>query len=127
MGAAYLPIFIAIIIAIVFSIVFVLMSRYFGPSKPTPQKESVYECGMPPIGNAHQRFSVKFYLVAVLFILFDLEAVFVYPWAVVFRDFAASAVDGAGVYILGEMGLFLGVLFLGWVYVIKRGTIDWHV
>ncbi len=126
MGEAYLPIFIALAIAVVFSVVFVLLSRYFGPERPNAQKESVYECGMPPIGNAHQRFSVKFYLVAVLFILFDLEAVFIYPWAVVFRDFVTSGLDGAGVYILGEMTLFLTVLFLGWVYVIKRGAIDWN-
>ncbi len=126
MGEAYLPIFIALAIAVVFSIVFVLLSRYFGPERPNAQKESVYECGMPPIGNAHQRFSVKFYLVAVLFILFDLEAVFIYPWSVVFRDFVTSGIGGAGIYIFGEMALFLTVLFLGWVYVIKRGAIDWN-
>jgi len=122
---AYLPIFIAFVIAVVFSFVFVLLSRHFGPERPTKQKESVYECGMPPIGGAHQRFSVKFFLVAVLFILFDLEAVFIYPWSVVFMDFVQSSIEGAGVYILAEMGFFLTVLILGWVYVLKRGALDW--
>jgi NADH-quinone oxidoreductase subunit A len=119
---AYLPIFVALVVAVLFSCLFVALSRYFGPERPGATKESVYECGMPPIGSAHQRFSVKFYLVAVLFILFDLEAVFIFPWAVVFRDFVA---DGAGLYILAEMGFFLSVLFLGWYYVLKRGALDW--
>lgn len=126
MADAYLPIFISLVIAVVFSIVFVLLSRYFGPNKPSATKSSVYECGMPPVGTAHQRFSVKFYLVAVLFILFDLEAVFIYPWATVFMDFVRSGVDGAGIYILAEMGFFLTVLMLGWFYVLKRGALDWE-
>ncbi len=125
MAGAYFPILISLIIAVVFSIVFVLLSRYFGPSRPTPQKESVYECGMPPVGGAHQRFSVKFYLVAVLFILFDLEAVFIYPWSVIFKDYVESGISGAGIYILGEMGIFLTVLLLGWLYILKRGALEW--
>ena len=77
---------------------------------------------MPPVGTAHQRFSIKFFLVAVLFILFDLEAVFIYPWAVVYREFVEN---GMGLYILLEMGFFLFILFLGWLYVLKRGALDW--
>jgi NADH-quinone oxidoreductase subunit A len=122
---AYFPILFALCFAIVFSTVFVLLSRYFGPHRPTPSKTAVYECGVPPVGTARQRFSVKFYLTAVLFILFDLEAVFLYPWAVVFREFVYSDVAGAGLYMAGEMAFFLGVLFLGWVYVLKRGALDW--
>ncbi|MCB9764424.1 MAG: NADH-quinone oxidoreductase subunit A [Alphaproteobacteria bacterium] len=125
MAAPYLPLLFALTIAVVFSLVFVALSKYFGPKNPTPTKESVYECGVAPVGTARQRFSVKFYLVAVLFILFDLEAVFLYPWAVVFRDFVYSGIEGAGVYIAVEMGFFLGVLFLGWFYVVKRGALDW--
>ncbi len=123
MGEAYVPILVAILIGVVLGLAFMLGSRFFGPRRATPQKVSVYECGMPPVGGAHQRFSVKFYLVAVLFILFDLEAVFIYPWAVVFKDFL---VDGAGWYILLEMGFFLGILFLGWYYVLKRGALSWE-
>ncbi len=122
MGEAYVPILVALLIGLVLGLAFMLGSRFFGPNRPTRQKLAVYECGMPPVGRAHQRFSVKFYLVAVLFILFDLEAVFVYPWAVVFEDFLAA---GAGWYILGEMAFFLGILFLGWYYVLKRGALDW--
>ncbi len=123
MSEAYVPILIALLIGTVLGLLFTLGSRFFGPNRPTGQKNSVYECGSPPVGGAHQRFSVKFYLVAVLFILFDLEAVFVYPWAVVFRDFVDA---GAGLFILGEMAFFLLILFLGWVYVLRRGALDWE-
>ena len=122
MSTTYLPILLSILIAVVFSLLFVWLSKSFGPRSPGATKESVYECGMPPVGSGHQRFSVKFFLVAVLFILFDLEAVFLYPWAVVFKEFVGA---GMGVYILLEMGFFLGILFLGWLYVLKRGALDW--
>jgi NADH-quinone oxidoreductase subunit A len=123
MAGVYLPVLVSLTIAVIFSLVFVWLSKTFGPHRPGATKASVYECGMPPVGGAHQRFSVKFYLVAVLFILFDLEAVFVYPWAVVFRDFVDN---GAGAFILGEMAFFLLVLFLGWIYVLRRGALDWE-
>jgi len=122
MAAPYLPVLLSLVIAVLFSLVFVWLSKNFGPHRPSATKESVYECGMPPVGGAHQRFSIKFYLVAVLFILFDLEAVFIFPWAAVFRDFVEA---GAGIYILAEMAFFLLVLFLGWLYVVKRGALDW--
>ena len=122
MSSTYLPILLSIAIAVVFSLLFVWLSKAFGPSRPSATKEAVYECGMPPIGTAHQRFSVKFFLVAVLFILFDLEAVFIYPWAVVFKEFVEN---GMGLYILMEMGFFIFILFLGWFYVLKRGALDW--
>lgn len=118
----YLPVLISLAIAVVFSLAFVGMSKFFGPKRPTATKEALYECGMPALGAAHQRFSVKFYLVAVLFILFDLEAVFLFPWAVMFRSFVES---GAAVFLFVEMAVFLGVLFLGWVYVLKRGALQW--
>src|SRR5690349_2054663 len=110
---------VSLIIAIGFSLAFVAMSRFFGPHRPNATKVSMYECGMPSLSPAHQRFSVKFYLVAVLFILFDLEAVFLFPWSVVFRRFVEA---GGSIYVLGEMTVFLGVLFLGWVYCLKRGA-----
>ncbi len=122
MAATYLPILFAFLLALLVATIVVTISVKVGPSRPSATKSSVYECGMPPVGGAHQRFSVKFYLVAVLFILFDLEAVFVYPWAVVFRDFLAA---GAGAYIFLEMAFFLLVLFLGWYYVLRRGALDW--
>lgn len=117
----YVPVMVALIIAVVFSLAFVAMSKFFGPHRPGATKESLYECGMPPMVTAHQRFSVKFYLVAVLFILFDLEAVFLFPWSVVFKKFVAEN----AVFMMTEMTFFLGVLFLGWVYCLKRGALRW--
>ena len=117
----YVPVMVALIIAVVFSLAFVGMSKFFGPHRPSATKESLYECGMPPMVTAHQRFSVKFSLVAVLFILFDLEAVFLFPWSVVFKKFVAEN----AVFMMAEMTFFLGVLFLGWVYCLKRGALRW--
>lgn len=117
MGVAYLPILFAVLIAVVFSLAFVGLSKYFGPHRPTASKEAVYECGVAPVGAANQRFSVKFYLTAVLFILFDLEAVFLYPWAVAFRRL--------GLYGLIEMALFIVILFVGYLYLLKAKALEW--
>jgi NADH-quinone oxidoreductase subunit A len=121
-GATCLPMLFAMIVAVAFSLAFAGASVLFGPRRPLRTKLSVYECGMPPVGDTRQRFSVKFYLVAVLFILFDLEAVFLFPWAITFRRFAEA---GGGWVMLGEGALFLGVLFTGWLYLVKRGALDW--
>jgi len=118
----YVAVLISLTIAVVFSCVFVAMSKFFGPHRPTASKTALYECGMPSVAPAHQRFSVKFYLVAVLFILFDLEAVFLFPWAVVYREFVKN---GAATFVILEMFFFLGTLFLGWVYCWKRGALKW--
>ncbi|MBM4367779.1 MAG: NADH-quinone oxidoreductase subunit A [Deltaproteobacteria bacterium] len=122
MDNPYVPVLVSLAIAIIFSLAFVAGSRFLGPHRPTPQKTALYECGMPARFATNQRFSVKFYLVAVLFILFDLEAVFLFPWSVVFRDLVA---EGAGLFLFAEMMVFLGVLFLGWVYCLKRGAFQW--
>lgn len=84
-------------------------------------KDTAYECGMLPVGEGSTRMSVKFYLVAMLFILFDIEVVFMYPWAVVYKD---MLVENAGL-ILGAMLSFLGVLFVGYVYALKKRALDW--
>jgi NADH-quinone oxidoreductase subunit A len=118
----YVPIAVAIVIGVLFSLLFVLLSVKFGPHRPTPTKTSVYECGMPPVGGTGHRFSVKFYLVAVLFLLFDLEAVFLFPWAVTYKDLVTS---GFAVLAFTEMALFLGVLLLGWYYCLRRGAFEW--
>ena len=83
----YIPILLLLLIAFVFSGTFILLSSLLGPKKPSASKLEPYECGMPPIGDPRQRFSVKFFMVAIVFILFDVEAVFLYPWAVLFKDF----------------------------------------
>ncbi len=122
MADPYIAILVLFILAIVFSVVFVNMSRIFGVSRPEDEKLSVYECGIPPRGDARNRISIKFYMVAILFILFDLEAVFLFPWAVTLRNFVEA---GAGGFVFIEMMIFLGLLFLGWLYVLKRGALDW--
>jgi NADH-quinone oxidoreductase subunit A len=114
----YLPIFIFFIVAVGFAVVTLFLSAIFGKRKITPQKMIPYECGMDPIGEARKRFSVRFYIVAMLFIVFDIEAVFLYPWAVIFRDLK--------VFGLAEMGVFIGILLVGFVYVWKKGALEWE-
>jgi len=91
--------------------------------RPTPVKELPYESGMPPLGNARERFSVKFYLVAMLFIVFDIETVFLFPWATIFREAGALGI-GTG-FLLVEMLVFILILAVGYVYVWKRGALEW--
>ena len=96
------------------------LSHLLAPRKPTALKDSPYESGMPPLGNARERFSVKFYLVAMLFIIFDIETVFMIPWAVAFRQLG----DMAGLLII-EMFVFIVILAVGYVYAWKRGALQW--
>jgi len=114
----YLPIFIFFIVAVGFALVTLFLSAIFGKRKITPQKMIPYECGMDPIGEARKRFSVRFYIVAMLFIVFDIEAVFLFPWAVIFRDLK--------VFGLAEMGVFIAILLVGFVYVWKKGALEWE-
>ena len=102
--------------------VFVVVSYFIGLKRSTKEKNIPYECGLDPVGGARQRFSVKFYLVAMLFILFDIEVIFLYPWAKIFRDFKAIHLGGL---LFFEMAAFLGVLVLGLAYVWKRGALEW--
>jgi NADH-quinone oxidoreductase subunit A len=114
----YLPIFIFFIVAVGFALVTLFLSAIFGRRKITPQKMIPYECGMDPIGEARKRFSVRFYIVAMLFIVFDIETVFLYPWAVIFRDLK--------IFGLAEMGVFIAILLVGFVYVWKKGALEWE-
>jgi len=114
----YLPIFIFFVVAVGFALVTLFLSAIFGKRKITPQKMIPYECGMDPIGEARKRFSVRFYIVAMLFIVFDIEAVFLYPWAVIFRELK--------VFGLVEMGVFIAILLVGFVYVWKKGALEWE-
>jgi NADH-quinone oxidoreductase subunit A len=105
------------------------LSHFAAPRRPTPVKLAPYESGMPPLGDAHERFSVKFYLVAMLFIVFDIETVFLIPWGVIyFGSGEAAAVGGGGPgmgFLLVEMLVFLVILFVGYIYVWKRGAFQW--
>src|ERR1700738_5550254 len=119
----YLPVLLQVIVAIGFAGVALLMSVIVGRvGKRNPVKDTPYECGMIAQGEAQPRFSVKFYLVAMLFILFDIEIVFMYPWAVVYRDY----VDKFNPWIIfGSMLGFVVILMVGFVYAIKKGALDW--
>ena len=113
----YLPILILVILAALFAAGSVLLSSLLGPRRPDPEKLSPYECGVEPVGTARERISVKFYLVAMLFIIFDMEIVFLYPWAVVFQQLR--------LFGLMAMGSFLLVLLVGYFYVWQKGGLEW--
>lgn len=114
----YLPILILVVLAALFAGGSMVISALLGPRRPTPEKLSPYECGIEPVGTARERFSVKFYLVAMLFIIFDMETIFLYPWAVVFKELKAFGV--------AAMGTFLLILLVGFVYVWKKGGLEWE-
>jgi len=101
-----------------------ILSHFLGPRRPTAIKVAPYESGMPPLGSARERFSVKFYVVAMLFILFDIETVFLIPWATIFFGGAAGGGPSMG-FLLVEMLVFLLILFAGYLYVWKRGAFQW--
>ena len=121
MISEYLPVLLHILVAIGFAAGALVVSVILGKAgRRTPIKDSAYECGMLPQGEAQPRFSVKFYLVAMLFILFDLEIVFMYPWAVVYRE---SIVESKT--ILWSMLSFVSILMVGYIYALKKGALDW--
>jgi len=120
----YVPVLLLALVAIGFAAGTLLVSVIVGwRSKRNKMKDTAYECGMLPIGEGSTRMSVKFYLVAMLFILFDIEVVFMYPWAVVYREMLGDA--GTPNLILGGMLSFLGVLFIGYIYALKKRAFDW--
>src|SRR5206468_10258400 len=118
----YLPVLMLGVLAVVFSFGILVMSVVVGKKgKRSPIKDTAYECGMLPVGEGSTRLSVKFYLVAMLFILFDIEVVFLYPWAVVYRDMLRENAN----LIFGSMVSFLGILFVGYIYALKKKAFDW--
>ena len=117
----YIPVFLVILVAVVFAVVTVFSSKIFGPQRPTPDKTSTYESGMKPVGTTNERVSIKYYLVAMLFIIFDLEVIFVYPWAVQFKKMFSEM----GISVFISMAIFLVVLELGYLYVYKKGGFRW--
>jgi NADH-quinone oxidoreductase subunit A len=115
---AFAPIGVLLLIAVILVLIILVLSRLMGPYKPTTRKREPYESGMTPIGPANRRYSVKFYLVAVLFILFDIEVVFFLPWAVVFRE--------TGLYGFVVMAVFTLILTVGLIYEWKVGALEWE-
>src|SRR3954449_5962242 len=117
----YLPVLLQIIVVVLFAVSALLVSVLVGKrGKRTRAKDTAYECGMIPEGEVQPRFSVKFYLVAMLFILFDLEIVFMYPWAVVYKEMIAESK-----LVLWSMLSFITILMVGYVYALKKGALDW--
>jgi NADH-quinone oxidoreductase subunit A len=118
MPGDFLPIAVLIILATGLAFIIILLGTIFGPRRPNPRKGSPYESGMRPYGPGQRRMPVHFYLIAVLFILFDIEIIFMLPWAVVLREL--------DVFGLVEMGLFVVVLLIGLIYAWKKGALEWE-
>src|ERR1700704_6511587 len=121
---AYIPILMIFIVAGGFASSQILLSQFVGQRKRTRTKLMPYECGKDPVGSARERFSVKFYLIAMLFILFDIEVIFLVPWAVVFKRLSSPEYRLANV-VFFEMIIFIALLAAGLIYVIKKGALDW--
>lgn len=113
----YIPLLLLIGFVVLNTVMMLVMSRMMGPRRPTQIKATPYESGIPPLGDTRGRFSVRFYLVAMLFIVFDIETVFLIPWGVAFREL--------GLFGLIEMLIFVAILFVSFVYAWKRGALDW--
>jgi NADH-quinone oxidoreductase subunit A len=121
-SAAYLPVLIQICLATGLTLAIIGASHFFGQrARKNSIKDTAYECGVPAEGLVHTRFSVKFYVTAMLFILFDIEVVFLIPWAFIYRDFLANHIA-----ILCPILFFIGVLVLGLVYEVKKGALEWE-
>ncbi len=114
----YLPILVMFLVALFIAVFVIVASGYLGPRKPTRRKLMPYESGMEPIGPAQRRFPVKFNLVAMIFILFDIEVIFFFPYALVYKRL--------GTFGLIEMGLFMLILVVGYIYILKRGALQWE-
>ena len=133
MSRAYLPVLMLLGFVVMNAILIVAISAITIRSRPTPVKQNPYESGMPPLGDARERFSVKFYLIAILFIIFDIETVFMIPWGVYYRQLSCAVPLSGGMcppssvsfFGLGEMLVFMVILFVGLVYVWKKGALQW--
>jgi NADH-quinone oxidoreductase subunit A len=116
--ARYIPLLIQVVVALGLATIMVSLSALLGKHKWTRAKNTAYECGINPTGDAQQRFSVKFYMVAMLFILFDVEAVFLYPWAVIAKELK--------MFGFWEMLIYIGLVMVGFFYIWKKGMLDWN-
>ena len=113
----YIPVFLFILVTVAFGIVTLLVAKLVRPNRPYPEKLSPYECGVPPLMEARERFFIRFYIIAILFVLFDVEAAFLYPWAVLYGKI--------GLYGFIEMMIFIAILLVGYVYAWRKGALDW--
>ncbi|OGP54138.1 MAG: NADH-quinone oxidoreductase subunit A [Deltaproteobacteria bacterium RBG_13_52_11b] len=114
----YFSILIFVCIAVAFACFAIIASYLLGQRKPTAIKQAPYECGMPTVGSTYKRIPIKYYIIAMLFLLFDIEVVFLYPWAVVFKQMKAFA--------FVSMAIFIGILLVAYVYIWKKGALEWE-
>src|SRR5215212_8405383 len=133
MGRTYLPVLLLLGFVVANAVMMLLLSHLTMRSRPTPVKQTPYESGMPPLGDARERFSVKFYMVAVLFIIFDIETVFMIPWGAYYRQLSCTVAlvnevcptGRISFFGLGEMIVFIVILLIGFIYVWKKGALQW--
>jgi NADH-quinone oxidoreductase subunit A len=123
MPAAYIPVLIFALLVLSFPVLALLVFKLIRPeSRGGPFKFLPYECGVPPESNARGRYSARFYVVAMLFVIFDVETMFLFPWAILYRSWVAAHM---GVFALASMFVFLGILLVGYVWLYKKGALDW--
>jgi NADH-quinone oxidoreductase subunit A len=120
---SYAPLLMLMAFVAINAVGMIVLSHVLSATRPTAEKHQPYESGMPPLGGAHERFDIKYYLVAVIFIVFDIEVVFMMPWAVAFRQLDLFGLGTLGALI--EMGVFVLILFVGYLYLLKRGALEW--
>ncbi|MEO6443917.1 MAG: NADH-quinone oxidoreductase subunit A [Gemmatimonadaceae bacterium] len=133
MDRTYLPVLLLLGFVVMNAVLMVALSSLVIRRRPTPVKDEPYESGIPPLGDARERFSVKFYMVAMLFIIFDIETVFMIPWAVYYRQLSCAVpmvndvcpAGNVSFFGLGEMLVFMAILVVGFVYVWKKGALQW--
>ncbi len=117
MPSGYIPILVYAVIALAFPVALLLVAKFVRPSLPSPTKNAAYECGIPAGSNARQRYTVRFYIVAILFVIFDVETIFLYPWAVRYKQL--------GWFGVAEVAVFLAILVVGYVWAYKKGALEW--
>ena len=123
MPAAYIPLILFSLLVLSFPVVTLIVFKYIRPgSRGGPAKFQPYECGIPPESNARGRYSARYYIVAMLFVIFDVETMFLFPWAILYRGWIAQHMAA---FALASMFVFLGILFVGYVWLYKKGALDW--
>jgi NADH-quinone oxidoreductase subunit A len=117
MPPGYIPIFIFLIFAILFPVATILVAKLVRPAKPTPAKLEAYECGIKAASDSRGRYTVRYYIIAILFVIFDVETVFLFPWAIKYKQL--------GWFGVGEVGVFLAILVIGYIWAYKKGALEW--
>jgi NADH-quinone oxidoreductase subunit A len=120
----YFPILVFVLVALVFGCVPIIIGRLVGPHRPDPEKLSAYECGFNAFEDARMKFDVRYYLIAIAFIIFDLEVAYMFPWAAIFKEFVET--ESVKMFGFIEMFIFMGILIVGFVWAWAKGALDWE-